>query len=109
MAEDELTHSEKVTLIANIDARQQDDYDEVFYELLMSQRTLGVLEVDDRIRRAITKFARNYSQHLINDIFEADVSLARVSEVSLTVGFLRGYELGRKLCRPLALKETEPK
>ena len=109
MTEDELTHAEKVTLISNMDAREQDDYDEEFYKLLRSQTSPDLIEIDARIRRAITKFIGDCAERWGNDPYTTEENRYVTFRTALTIGLLIGYELGRKLQRPLTLKETEPK
>jgi hypothetical protein len=104
MTEDKLTQEEKVTLLAIKDMADLDNYDEEFYKLVKAQSYPSVPEVDDRIRRAIFKFISSYSQTIAEVRRTGGVTQDEAIATALTVCLLKGYELGRKLRRPLTKK-----
>lgn len=91
MAE-ELTHSEKARLLAYLDARNRDDYDEDYYNDLRKIKLPHVADVDDRIRRALARYTHEWS-----------ASAKMLGEMPIgsyfIEGWMHGYIAGRTLKR----------
>ncbi len=104
MAKDELNHSEKAGLLAVKDLANPDHYDKEFYKLLSTQTFPGVLEIDDQIRPAIVKFIHKERESLHLESEQPQIISPGTVETAMTMALLRGYELGRKLRRPLTAK-----
>ena len=106
MAEEELTRFEKAGLRAFKDSRKRGEYDKQFYELLWATEIPQMLELDEQIRRAITKF--------ITEAWDRHLEIGRTQNIdedsnaqsAMTIALLKGYELGRKLRRPLTAKRV---
>lgn len=103
MAEDELTGSEKAALLAHVDLLNPDDYDKEFYEALKSIKFPGPDNVDDRLRRAIKKFVTEDFTETIGGLLAIEDRPIPAILAIITSCLLRGYELGRKLHRPLTV------
>jgi len=108
MAGEDLTRFEKAALLAFKDSRKRGDYDVKFYELLWATEAPQALELDEQIRRAITQFVTEaWNRHL-------EVSRAQnldgdaTAKSAMTIALLKGYELGRKLQRPLTSNQAAP-
>ena len=101
MAEDKLTGAEKAALLAHVDLLNPDDYDKEFYEALKSVEFPGPDNVDDRLRRAIKKFvAEDFTETIGRLLATGEPPIPAIMAI-ITSCLLRGYELGRKLHRPL--------
>lgn len=91
MEQDPLTPDDRATLLAHIDGKSLDDYDERLYNALRNTSVLVLDEINDRSRRAICKYITvlwheydEYSQ------FDSETKVfAALSEV-----FFKAYELG---------------
>lgn len=105
----ELTNSEKVTLVATLDAHNREDLDHEFFLELLSCNIPSPDEMDDRIRRAIQKFIDILTASMKKDSPPLEETTVIVIKAGLTQSLLVGYELGRKLRRPLTANETTPK
>ncbi|GAI92952.1 unnamed protein product [marine sediment metagenome] len=104
MANDELNPLEKSGLLAVKDLTNPDHYDKKFYKLLSTQRFPGPLEIDDQIRPAIAKFIEEAWESLHSTFDQPEVISKEVVATAMTGALLTGYELGRKLRRPLTAK-----
>jgi len=109
MFEHELTQSEKVKLVATLDRHNSEDFDQEFFQELMSCDIPLPDELDDRIRRAIKKFTDILVASTKKDSLPLEGIPWGVIGGVLIQSLLVGYELGRKLRRPLTANESEPK
>lgn len=109
MVEGNLSDREKAGLLGFDDSRKMDDYDMEFYELLWATKPPKPMEMDDRIRRAIVRFVTNaWDQHL-QACSAQSLDEDTTGRSAMNIAFLKGYELGRKLQRPLDSNQEEPK
>ena len=106
MANDELNPFEKSGLLAVKDLTNPDHYDEEFYKLLSTQKFPGVLELDDQIRPAIMKFIKEAWESLHWKFEQSGAISPAAVLTAMTEALLTGYELGRKLRRPLTAKRA---
>jgi hypothetical protein len=109
MAKHELTQSEKVTLVATLDAHNREYFDQEFFQELMSCDIPRPDEMDDRIRRATQKFIDILTASMKKGSPPLEETTVVVIKAGLMQSLLVGYELGRKLQRPLTANETMPK
>lgn len=92
---DELTSRDKVTLLANLDARNLDDYDQKFYKAMKEIPPLGPDEIDDRVRRAIFRFITE----VVDPASQGDPGRL------VMIGFLHGYMVAQQLKRDIRRKD----
>jgi len=104
MANDELNPFEKSGLLAVKDHTNPGHYDEEFYKLLRIQPFPGLLELDDQIRPAIMKFILMKWESLHSKLDQSGTISQAAVMTAMTEALLTGYELGRKLHRPLTTK-----
>ena len=104
MPKKKLTSEEKATLLAIVDSTCRDDYDEEFYELLLKPDVPKIEDLDDRIRRAITKFVSGYYENVMMYLLEDTSPDEAAIKAGLATCLLRGYKLGKELRRPLTTK-----
>ncbi|MBA7468302.1 hypothetical protein ES707_03545 [subsurface metagenome] len=104
MANDELNPFEKIGLQMAKDLTNPDHYDEEFYKLLSTQRIPRVLEIDDQIRTAIVKFIKETWESLHWKFDQPEILNLAAVMTAMTQALITGYELGRKLRRPLTTK-----
>lgn len=106
MANGDLTKLEMAGLTAFKDSRQSDDYDTEFYQLLLAIAPPDILEMDERIRRAITKYIKEaWEEHLVG-CFAEGLDEGCTGRAAMNISFLIGYELGRELQRPLTSNQA---
>ena len=84
----DLTDNEKANLLAHVDGKSLNDYDESFYKAMIMTDIPHSFELDSGVRRAILKF-----------VCESETNAAHSSAVML--GFVHGYVVGRKLRRDI--------
>lgn len=92
--EENLTQRDRALLLGVVDGTNKDDYDREFYEKMKEIPPLGVEEVDDQVRRAIVRF--------VTDV-KGEASKAENGGFVI-LGFLHGYQVGRKLKRDITSK-----
>ena len=92
--EENLTRRDRAILLGTVDRRSKDDYDREFYEKMKEIPPLGVEEVDDQVRRAIVRFVTDVKGEVSEEENGGFVIL----------GFLHGYQVGRKLKRDITRK-----
>jgi len=109
MSGHELTQFEKVKLLATLDAHNYEDFDKEFFQELEGCDIPLPDEVDARIRRAIFKFTDVLVAYIKKDCLPLEETTVEVIEGVLIQSLLVGYEMGRKLRRPLTANETMPK
>lgn len=98
----ELNQFEKAGLLAIKDHYSQDGYDKEFYRLLQTTEGPHILIIEERIRQAITKFIPEYRDHLESMMSSMSIDKESIIQAVMTCSLLKGYELGRKLRRPLS-------
>lgn len=108
MAEAELTQWEKGRLIGAIDARNLTDYDEEFYQLLKRQVGPTAEDIDNRIHRAMLKFTHEATRKILNAYDSEQIGIFPAIHATLLTGLIIGYEVGRKLKRPLTANPRNP-
>jgi len=106
MAKEELTRFEKAGLLAIKDFLSRDNYDKGFYELLCTTKIPSLLELDDAIRPAIVRFIVKFWEQEREGALPAGCNNEDQIKGALTLTLLIGYELGRKLRRPLTAKRV---
>ena len=89
MAE-ELTHSEKARLLAYLDVKHMDGYDEDYYNDLRKIKLPHVADVDDRIRRALARYTHEWAT-------EAKTRGEMPIGSYFLAGWIHGYIAGRTL------------
>lgn len=90
-------------LLATGDIKLKNDYDKDFYNELSRIKPPALESLDDRIRRAIIKYVETL-WHDFKGIATEDLHSDELLLAAMTESVLRGYELGRKLKRPIAGK-----
>ena len=108
MNDNDLTNYEKLKLVAAGDHAQKTDYDEMLYELLSQAKPPFPHEIDDRSRRAITKYIMETWPSLKNEGEMWEHTVDETAMGAMTQVLIIGYELGRMLRKPLLLEADKP-
>jgi len=104
MVEGKLSKFERARLLAIKDHFNSDNYDEEFYKLLHTTVIPGLLELDERIRRAIVKFTTEVWGQQLKMSRALNIDDTSIVLGAITEALLQGYEVGRKRRRPLTTK-----
>lgn len=109
MSEEELTLEDKAMLLASMDKRKRSDYDREIYQRLKAQNLISPEEIDGKIRRAIVRFVKEEWALLYGIGKDNGLDIDSIVGGALTDFLLIGYEVGRKLKRPLTAKPGAPR
>ncbi len=109
MNDNNLTNYEKTKLVVVGDHAQKTNYDEVLYELLSQTTPPLPHEIDDRSRRAITKYIMETWPILKNEGEQWEHTIDETAMGAMTQVLIIGYELGRELRKPLLLGADKTK
>jgi len=101
MNKSELTPSEKTTLLSSLDHHQPSSYDESLYQVLKQAEPPFPHEVDDPIRRAISKYIRESWDELRSLGVRDGNGIDATAMGAMTEMLFIGYGLGRSLQKPL--------
>lgn len=99
--DNQLSNKEKVVLLANMDARSKDEYDEKFSSVIEETPPLAPHKIDDQIRRSIARYA---SMVVGDDDIEKICSSNEPSvwlQMKVTISFLHGYQVAMKWGKPI--------
>ena len=108
MSDNNLTNLEKTKLVSTMDHRQAADYDEMLYKLLTQAEPPYPHEVDDRSRRAISKYVMGAWPHL-KSLGERDGdSIDEIAMGAMTETLIIGFKLGRRMRKSLTAVPDKP-
>ena len=108
MSDNNLTSNEKSRLVSMMDHKQATEYDEALYTLLTQASGPFPHEVDDRTRRAISKYVRGAWSHLKDQGERDGCSADEIAMGAMTEILFIGHESGRLMQRPLATRVNNP-
>jgi len=102
MTDNLLTPKDKARVLASIDMRNTSDRDGDLYQLLKQMPEPQPEDLDGRTRRAITSFVMERWAGLALVAAKNNLDPAMMTMGAMTEMLITGYELGRKLQKPLA-------
>ena len=108
MVDNTLTHRDKARLLASTDMRTDSGRDEALYQALKRMPEPQPEELDGRTRRAITAFVMETWAGLALVAAKNNQDPASMTMGAMTEMLITGYELGRKLQKPLAAPANNP-
>ena len=108
MSDNSLSNLEKARVISVMDHVQTDDFDGMLYALLTKAEPPYPHEVNDRTRRAISKYVMGAWPHLKSQGDRDGCSIDEIAMGAMTETLLIGYELGRQLQKPLTAAIVKP-
>ncbi len=108
MSDNNLTSLDKTALLASMDYQQATTYDAAFYSLLVQAEPPFPHEIDDAIRRAVAKYMQKSWPFLksLGQQDECDIDATAMG--AMTEMFFIGYELGRRMRKPLTAGVNKP-
>ena len=104
MDDNKLSLFKKVKLLAVLDRMHPGDYDKELYSLLCEIVPPRPDQFGDRKRRAIVLFVNAYWENLQGILQSEGMDNDTIARAGLHIMLTLGYELGRKLRRPLTRK-----
>ncbi|MDD4984457.1 MAG: hypothetical protein PHQ43_01510 [Dehalococcoidales bacterium] len=108
MADNTLTPKDKARVLASIDMRRTSDRDGELYQLLKQMPEPQPADLDGKTRRAITSFVIERWAGLALVAAKNNQDPASMTMGAMTEMLITGYELGRKLQKPLAAPANNP-
>lgn len=108
MANEQLTDKEKAILIGSVDAKSRNDFNEEFYNLMKNTLPPAPDQIDDRIRRSISRFYRKAETDEETALLLSHDNPNSVLQGRLTVAWLHGYMVARKWRKPILRDRNIP-
>lgn len=109
MTEEKLTRGEKATLLALVDAKHVDAFNEEFYNLMKKTPPLELEEINDHIRRSIVKFINTMvDDEGVAEAVSSDKPLFLLRGM-VTVSWLHGYMVAQKWKKSILRNPKTPR
>jgi len=108
MSENNLTPNEKAGLLAIKDKFSCNSLDAKFYKLLETLDVPDITDLNEGVRKAIAKFIPEYWDRLQRELLTTGFYDYTVIISAMTLALLKGYELGRRMQRPLTAGSDKP-
>jgi len=96
MIDERLTDKEKVSLLANIDARGLTVRDEEFERIIAETMPLSMYQLTDPIRYALGIYIKELLSKLEEDISNDPKSFEAYASTWLSIAWMNGYQVARK-------------
>jgi len=101
MKTNELTKKDKITLLANLDARERTSRDEEFEKVMAETLPPALIQIADPVRYALVTYIKGLLSELLSDIVHDPKEVETHSATWLTIAWLHGYQVALKWGRPI--------